>query len=193
MKAEYIDGFIIDKSEYGENLLKFSCLSPSGKTLFAYKRLSSKAQPKLFEHQELFLSTPKQGTSYFIKEFKIKQEFSYIPKNYTAYEEASKWCQFLGQNHEIESAFKITQHALNAWNTPDYCPFAVSIKALFVAIKTEGYGVQEWINSLDIEKQRLVSKILKSPLASIEHNILNKSILESLRNWTTKCTDFILI
>lgn len=192
-KTFQTEGFIINKAPYGEAQLKYTCVTPDHNVCHFYKRKSSKAQPDLFSLLDLTLEHSKQGSAFFFKEAKEITSYPNIPKNYLAFDQASKWCRFLINNPEIHSGFEISEQAFHAWNTTDFCPHAISLKAYYKTAKSEGYPVRLWLESISESNCNYARTLLSQPMEQISPQETHSQIVLSLFKWSQKYTDFVII
>lgn len=196
-----LTSIILHREFSGENFLRFELFCPIHGKVTCLNRLSTKKPnhylPDLFDVANIHLTSPRQGTLFFLKTFHPILRHHNIPKNYSTFYYASYWIKIISMNltyiDNLQYAFALTQKTLNAFDLSSQ-PHATYFKALYLLARHEGYPVKEdWLSQLPSAMFKNALSLLKNPL---ETQVLSIPIIESLihhiHSWISQTTDILL-
>jgi hypothetical protein len=124
----------------------------------------------LFDEAELWLESPSQGRTWFVKEHRHLQRHEGIGRSYEALKTAAALGALLSRNpvpDESRAAVAVLLRsalgALSAGNRPDI----VWLKALYCLLRDEGYPVrQQWWPQLQEADRGVAAMVLNQPLVT---------------------------
>jgi recombinational DNA repair protein (RecF pathway) len=188
----------------GESFQRIDILTKEVGYILCLKRVSKKnslqtAAPDLFDTADIHLESPRQGTARFVKEYQLVHRRSSIGQSYRKLQCASEFCSLMVQNapHMAEPTilYEITERTLNAFGEKG-SPEIISLKALYLILKDEGYPVREsWWPQLSARLREPARQLINDPSpesAAAEQIKICTEIHQNLRNWLSYETDLVL-
>jgi hypothetical protein len=124
----------------------------------------------LFDEAELWLESPSQGRTWFVKEHRHLQRHEGIGRSYEALKTAAALGSLLVRNPvpdesraAVTALLRSALGALSAGNRPDI----VWLKALYCLLRDEGYPVrQQWWPQLQEADRAVAALVLNQPLVT---------------------------
>ena len=187
----------------GESFQKISVLTEESGYILCLNRISKKnpllGKPDLFDTASIQIESSRQGTARFVKEYRILQRRCTIGQSYRKLHYASAFCSLIAQNapHMAEPTllYRITKRTLDAFAQKEL-PEIISLKALYLLLKDEGYPVREsWWPQLPTHLREPARQLINhpSPESASEKQIkMCTEINQNLRNWLSRETDLLL-
>lgn len=203
MGKKFLDStvLVLNKEKSGENFIKLELFCPNEGKISSLSRISKKSptQPflDLFDIAEIHLSSPEQGTHFFIKDFHPILHHRNISKNYHRFYYACHWMQILSLNlihvENLHGLFSLTQKTLNAFNL-SFQAHSIYIKTLYIFLRHEGYPIKEdWLTHLPATLLNHTLSILKNPLAEQNTPVqILEALIQNLESWINEATDLLL-
>jgi len=164
------------------------------------KRKSSKQAG--IQHLDLFQTVEvvfEQKPTYemaFLKETHILADRDRIGKNYSAFENASRFCRAIHLNarhmENPKTIYELLVQCLDAWNSKPN-PHTIFLKALFRLAAEEGFPVRElWLSEMNPDDRTQTRIILSEPLDTLKiPDSVSKVLADQLINWLTHRQDFL--
>ena len=186
-----------------ESFQKIEVLTKESGYTLCLKRISKKnplqGKPDLFDTASIQMEISRNGTASFVKEYQPLKRRSSIGRSYHKLNHASDFCALIAQNapHMAEHTllYKITERTLDAFAEKEI-PEIVSLKALYLLLKDEGYPVREsWWPQLPIHLRESARQLINNPLPesiSEEQIKICTEINRNIRNWLSHETDLVL-
>ncbi len=188
----------------GESFQKIDVLTKESGYILCLQRISKKnpllGRPDLFDTASMQLESSRQGKARFVKEYQLLQRRSSIGNSYRKLHHASAFCSLIVHNapHMADPTllYEITERTLDAFAEKE-SPEIVSLKALYLLLKDEGYPVREsWWTKLPSYLQAPARQLINDPLpetaAAGEQLELCSEITQNLRSWLGRETDLVL-
>lgn len=187
----------------GESFQKIDILTKESGYILCLKRISKKnplqGKPDIFDTASIQIEGSSQGTTQFVKEYQLLHRRSSIGQSYRNLRYASGFCALIVQNapHMAEPIllYQITERTLDAF-AENKTPEIISLKALYLLLKDEGYPVREsWWPQLPTHLREPARQLINNPSpesASAEQIKTCLEVDQSLRNWLSHETDLVL-
>lgn len=192
---------ILNKENSGENFLRLELFSPINGKISCLNHISTKTRnnplPDLFDIVNIHLSSPRQGTIFFLKAFHPLLHHQNISKNYSTFYYACNWIKILSMNlihiDNLQHLFALTKKTLNAFNLSSQ-PHAIYFKALYLFVRHEGYPIKEdWLIHLSCALFNNALSILKNPLDAQNIPIpIIETLIHHFHSWISQKTDILL-
>lgn len=187
----------------GESFQKVEVLTRETGYILCLKRLSKKKQsqttPDLFDSADIMLESSRQGTARFVKDYQLSKRRSNIGQSYRKLKYASHFCSLIIRNApdmaDSGLLYEITKRTLDAFAEKEF-PEIISLKALYLLLRDEGYPVREsWWPQLPKSLRETTQQLINEPLpegVSEEQLGICSEITRNLHNWLSRETDFVL-
>tara|TARA_A100001037_G_scaffold162198_1_gene145956 strand:- start:33 stop:641 length:609 start_codon:yes stop_codon:yes gene_type:complete len=197
------EALLLTRANYGENTLRLSFLCPKSGFTTAFKKtgklLSANAQPDLFDTASILLETGRQGNGHFVKSYAPRLRRENIPKDYARFQTACQLALVLCRNgpflEDALQTYRLTETALDAFNTPSTPPPVIYLKFLYLLVRQEGYPVrQAWRQTLTSRQAQALALILSQPLEVLAGHTprLCDELILNLEAWTRSETSLQL-
>ena len=162
------------------------------------KQSKTSATPlDLFDEAELWLESPSQGRTWFIKEHRHLQRHEGIGRSYEALKSAAAIGALLVRNPvpdesrpAVAELLRTSLAALATGGRPDI----VWLKTLYCLLRDEGYPVkQQWWPQLTDSDRDLAAQLLNQPLAAQTAEAAQVArIVRRLQDWVASETELRL-
>lgn len=194
---------ILRTAPSGESFRKIDILAETTGYVLCLQRISKKASsptgPDIFDSADILLEQSRNGNAYFLKECQIVEHRRTIGQSYQTLKYASEFCTLilLNARHMADPGllYRITERTLNAF-AERKPPEIVSLKALYLLLKDEGYPVREsWWPQLPKHLREPARQLINEPLpeTTFQGQLTQCSeIQKNLRDWLRRETDFVL-
>lgn len=183
-----------------ERFNRIHLFEPENGYLCVLKRKSSKKMSSnnldLFEDVEIVIQKTNEHDMGFVKEFMVLQSRTRIGKNYTAFENASRFCRAIQLNARHmpnpQGIFDLIKLSLDAWDAKPN-PDVTFFKALFRLAYEEGFPVKEdWLRRLDKTNLEFAKTVLSQKVEEQEVAMNQvKQLAENLIIWLSHQQDFL--
>ena len=203
LPAASVKALVLRIAPSGESFQKIDILTEGSGYILCLKRVSKKKpfqdKPDLFDTANIQLESSRQGTAQFVKEYQLVHRRSNIGKSYRKLHHASEFCALIVKNAphmgEPTLLYEIAERTLDAFAEKEL-PEIISLKALYILLRDEGYPVREsWCSHLPTYLREPARQLINNPLpanASEEQIKICLEIDQKLRNWLSRETDFVL-
>lgn len=192
--------FILGRTPSGsDSFEQLPVFSATEGLLLCLRRVSTKSAGQstpldLFDEAELWLESPSQGRTWFIKEHRHLARHPGIGRSYAALTAAAQLAQLIQRNPvSDESRAPITALLRQSFGALDHGarPDLVWLKSLFCFLRDEGYPVkQHWWPQLGAADRLLAAQFLQQPLADQDPDAgLVHRITRHLADWVASDTE----
>lgn len=150
----------------------------------------------LFQEIEMVIEKKNEYDIGFVKEFTTLNSHAGIGKNYTSFDNASRFCRVIHLNarHMPHPAdvFELLKMSLQAWDVKPH-PDVTFFKALYRLAYEDGFPVKEgWLLQLNKTEQQVAKSVLYQKIDEQEPDAnAVKLLAENLMNWLTHHQDFL--
>ena len=175
------------------------CLARLPKTASARRSSAPQSEGRLdlFDEAELWLESPRQGRTWFIKEHRHLQRHEGIGRSYDALKTAATIGTLLSRNPvpdesraAVTDLLRTSLGSLAAGGRPDI----VWVKSLYCLLRDEGYPVkQQWWPQLAEPDRELAAHLLNQPLAAQTADTSSVArLVRRLEDWVAAETEIRL-
>ena len=161
----------------------------------ATKKVSSN-NLDLFQEVEMVIEKKTEHDIGFVKEFTTLASFAGIGRNYSAFDNASRFCRAIQLNARHmphpEGVFELLKVSLQAWEAKPH-PDVTFFKALYRLAYEDGFPVKEgWLLRLNKTDQQVAKSILYQKIEEQKPDTnAVKLLAENLITWLTHHQDFL--
>ncbi len=188
----------------GESFLKLTTLSAESGALYCLKRISKKKAtssqaPDLFDTAEVDLETSRQGSTLFVRDYRILRRRATIGQNYHKLQTASEFCTLLAKNAphmgDYVTLYSLTERSLDAFAERS-TPSIVLLKSIYLLLKNEGYPVREsWWPQVPINLKETTKQLLNRPTCCEADEATLQAccaVTQNIYQWLQRETDLML-